>query len=71
VAVTASRGRTALARGTARLARAGSATLALKLTRAGRRTLGRSRRLRVSLSARARDAVGNSDTQKVAVTLRR
>jgi plastocyanin len=71
VQMTARAKRKRLATGTAKLSRAGSATVRLKLTKAGRRLVKRSRRLRVSLTGLVTDAAGNSDTLRVSKTLRR
>ena len=60
-----------LAAGAGKLARRGSVTVRLRLTRAGKRLVKRSRRLRVSIVATARDAAGNSDTPRTRATLRR
>jgi len=69
--VTARRGRRVLARGEARLKQAGSATLRLRLTSAGRRALRGTSRLRVVLEAAANDAAGNRATASRRVVLRR
>jgi plastocyanin len=70
VRVTA-RGSRTLAKGAARLSGPGSKTLGLRLTRAGRRVVGRARRVRVTVSARATDNSGNTTTKRVKATLRR
>ena len=71
VRITARRGRTTFAKGAAKLRAAGSRTVRLKLTPAGRRLVRQASRVRVSISARAEDAAGNAGTKKVAATLRR
>jgi plastocyanin len=71
VRITARRGRTTLAKGTVKLSAAGSRTVRLKLTPAGRRVVRQSSKVRVSISARAEDADGNATTKKAAATLRR
>jgi plastocyanin len=65
------RGSGTLAKGTAKLSGPGSKTLGLKLTRAGRRVVGRARRVRVTVSARATDAAGNTTKKTAKATLRR
>jgi plastocyanin len=65
------RGSGTLAKGAAKLRGPVSKTLGLKLTPAGRRVFARSRRVRVTVSARATDGDGNSATKRATATLRR
>jgi plastocyanin len=65
------RGSGTLAKGTAKLRGPVSKTLGLKLTAAGRRVFARSRRVRVTVSARATDGDGNASTKRATATLRR
>jgi plastocyanin len=65
------RGSGTLAKGTAKLRGPVSKALGLKLTAAGRRVFARSRRVRVTVSARATDGDGNAATKRATATLRR
>jgi len=71
IAVAARRGRRVLARGSGRLAKAGRASVPLKLTAAGRKALKRSPRVRAVLDVAANDAAGNRTSASRRVVLRR
>ena len=63
-------GGTTLGGATAKPAKAGTHRVSLKLTKAGARRVRQARRLRLSLSATARDGAGNAATQRKTRTLR-
>lgn len=63
--------RTRLGSATVRLAAAGTRVVSVKLTRAGARLARRARRLRVSITATARDGADNAVTLRKQQTLRR
>ena len=68
--LTAKSGSTTLGSATVRLDKAGSKTVTLKLTKAGRRLVRKKRKLTVRLSANAADRAGNASAAKASRTLR-
>ena len=67
-AFTAKSGRTVIARGTTTVT--DSKTVSLRLTRAGRRLVARARSLKVKVTAKVTDTVGNSSSASASRTLR-